>query len=58
MTLNSHGVEISISRYVEEIVRGPNPMPRECPCIEVLPSTLTLRDLYPRVTRGMTYSES
>ena len=29
----------------------PNPMPPGCPYIGVLPSTLTLRDSYPRVTQ-------
>jgi len=50
LTMNSHGVEISIARCVEEMVRDPNPMPRGCPYIGVLPSTLTLRDSFPRVT--------
>jgi len=27
LTMNSHGVEISIARCVEEMVRDPNPMP-------------------------------
>jgi len=58
LTMNSHGVEISIARCVEEMVRDPNPMPRECPYIGVLPSTLTLRDSCSRVTRLMTHSES
>jgi len=55
--MNSHGVEISIAGCVREMVRDPNPMPRGCPYIGVLPSTLTLRDSYPRVTRLMTHSE-
>jgi len=58
LTMNSHGVEISIAGCVREMVRDPNPMPQGCPYIGVLPSTLTLRDSYPRVTRLMTYSES
>jgi len=44
LTMNSHGVEISIAGCVEEMVRHPNLMPRGCPSIRVLPSTLTLRD--------------
>jgi len=44
--MNSHGVEISIAEAMEEMVRDPNPMPRWCPFIGVLPSTLTLRDSY------------
>jgi len=58
LTMNSHGVEISIAGCVREMVRDPNPMPRECPYIAFLPSTLTLRDSYPRVTQLMTHSES
>jgi len=27
LTVNSHGVEISIAGYVEEMVRDPNPLP-------------------------------
>jgi len=57
-TMNSHGVEFSIAGGVEEIVRDPNLMPRGCPHVGVLPSTLTLRDSYPLVTRLMTHSES
>jgi len=49
-TMNSHGVEFSIAGGVEEIVRDPNLLPRGCPYIGVLPSTLTLRDSFPRVT--------
>jgi len=56
--MNSHGVEISIAGCVGEMVRDPNLMPRGCPYIGVLPSTLTLRDSFPRVTRLMTHSES
>jgi len=56
--MNTHGVEFSIAGGVEEIVRDPNPMPRECPYIGVLPSTLALRDSYPCVMRLMTHSES
>ena len=58
LTMNSHGVEISIAGCVREMVRDPNPMPRGCPYIGVLPSTLTLRDSYSRVTLLMTHSES
>jgi len=58
LTMNSHCVEISIAGCVEEIVRDPNPMPQGCPYIGVLLSTLPLCDLYPRVTRLMTHSES
>jgi len=58
LTMNSHGVEISIAGCVEEMVRDPNLMPRGCPYIGVLPSTLTLRDSYSRVTQLMTHSES
>jgi len=35
----------------------PNPMSRGCPYIGVLPSTLTLRDSFSRVTRLITHSE-
>jgi len=56
--MNSHGIEISIAGCVEEMVRDPNLMPQWCPYIGVLPSTLTLCDSYPRVTRLMTHSES
>jgi len=58
LTMNTHGVEFSIARGVEEIVRDPNPLPRGCPYIGVLPSILTLRDSYSRVTQLMTHSES
>jgi len=58
LTMNSHGIEISIAGCVEEMVRNPNLMARGCPYIAVLPSTLTLRDSYSRVTRLMTHSES
>jgi len=44
LTMNSHGIEISIAGGVVEMVRDPTPMPRGCPYIGVLPSTLTLRD--------------
>ena len=37
LTTNPHGVEISIAGCVEEMVRGPNLMPRGCPYIGVLP---------------------
>jgi len=58
LTMNSHGVEISIAGCVREMVRDPNPIPRGCPYIGVLRSTLTLCDSYHRVTRLMTHSES
>ena len=29
MTMNSHGLEISIPRCVEEMVRDPNPSPED-----------------------------
>jgi len=57
-TIYSHGVEISIAGCVREMVRDLQPMPRGCPYIGVLPSTLTLRDSYPHVMRVMTYRES
>jgi len=50
LTMNSHGVEISIAGCVREMVRDPNALPRGCPYIGVLPSTLTLRDSYSRIT--------
>jgi len=56
--MNFHCVEISIAGCVEEMVRDPNPLSRGCPYIGVLPSTLTLRDSYSRVTRLMTHKES
>jgi len=56
--MKTHGVEFSIAGGVEEIVRDPTLMPRVCPDIGVLPTTLTLRDSFPRVTRLMTHSES
>jgi len=58
LTINSHGVEISIAGCVEEMVRDQNPMSRGCPFIGVLLSTLTLHDSYIRITRLMTHSES
>ena len=58
LTMNSDAVEISIAGCVAEMVRDPNPMPRGCPYIGILPSTLTLPDSYSRITRLMTYSES
>jgi len=58
LTLNPHGVEISIAGCVREMVRDPNLLPRGCPYIGFLPSTLTLRDSYPRFTRLMTHCES
>jgi len=58
LTMNSHGVEISIAGCVREMVRDPNILPRECPYIGVLPLTLTLRDSYPHVMRLITHSES
>jgi len=56
--MNTHGIEFSIAGGVEEIVRDPNLLPRGCPYIGVLPSTLTLRDSYSHITRLMTHSES
>jgi len=56
--MNSNGVEFSIAGCVREMVREPNPMPRGCPYIGILPSTLTLRGSCPRVTRLMTCNES
>jgi len=56
--MNSHGVEISIAGCVVEMVRDPNLLPQGCPYIGVLPSTLTLRDSFPHVTRLITHSES
>jgi len=58
LTMKTHGVEFSIAGCVEEIVRDPTPMSRECPYIGILPSTLVLRDSYPRVMPLMTHSES
>jgi len=58
LTMNSHGVEISIAGCAKEMVCAPNLMPRGCPNIGVLPKTLNLRDSYSRVTRLMTHSES
>jgi len=58
LTMNSHGVEISIAGCVREMVHDPNPLPRACSYIGVLPSTLTLRDSSSRVTQLMTHSES
>jgi len=58
LTINTDDVEFSIAGCVEEIVRDPTLMPRGSPDVRVLPSTLTLGDSYPRVTRLMTHSES
>jgi len=58
LTMNSHGVEISIAGCVEEMVRAPILRPRACPHIGVLPSTLALCDSYLRVMQLMTHSES
>jgi len=58
LTINPHGVEISTAGCVEEMVCDPNPMPRGCPYIGVLPSTLTLRDSYSRITQLITYNKS
>jgi len=44
LTINSHGVEISIAGCVREMVRPSNLMPRGSPYLGVLPSTLTLGD--------------
>jgi len=58
LTMNSHGVEISIAGCVREMVRDANPLPQGCPYVGVLPSTLTLRGSSPRVTQLMTHNES
>jgi len=58
LTMNSHGIEISIAGCVEEMVRDPNLISRGCPDIGVLPLTLTLCDSYSHVRRLMTHSES
>jgi len=57
LTMDSHGVEISIAGCVEEMVRDAYLMPRGCPYIGVLPSTPTLHDSYSRVIQLMTHSE-
>jgi len=56
--MNSPDVEFSIAGCVREMVRDLNPRSRGCPYIGVLPSTLILRDSFPRVPRLMTLSES
>jgi len=53
LTINSHGVAISIAGCIREMVRGPTPMPQGCPYTGVPLSTLTLLDSYPRLTRLM-----
>jgi len=58
LTINCHGVEISVAECVEEMVRDRNPMSQGSPYIGVFPSILTLRDSYPRVKQPMTHSES
>jgi len=58
LTIKTHGVEVSLAGGIEEIVRDPNTMPSGCPHIGVLPSTLTLRDSSPGITRLMPRSES
>jgi len=40
VTMNSHGVEVSIAGCVGEMVRDPNPMPRGCPYIHQQKNTL------------------
>jgi len=57
LTMNSHGVEISIAGCEREMVRDPNPIPQGCLYIGVLLSTLTLHDSYLYVTRLMTHGE-
>ena len=55
-----------VSRYkklraalaMERTKPNSNLLPRGCPYIGVLPSTLALRDSYPRVMRLMTHSDS
>jgi len=58
LTIKSHDVEISITRCVEKIVRTLVPNSLEFPYIGVLPSTITLRDLYSCTTPLITHSES
>jgi len=58
LTINTHGVEFSIAGCVEKIVRDPDPMPRGCTYIVVLPSHLTVRDSDPLVTPLMTHSKT
>jgi len=58
LTMNSHGVEISIVGCVEEMVRRPKSHVPGCPYIGVLASTLTMRHSYSRVTGLMTQGES
>jgi len=50
LTIKSYSVDFEIAGCVEEMVRDPNLMPRECLYIVVLLSTLTLHDSYPRIT--------
>jgi len=50
LMMKSDSVKISIAGCVEEMVRDPNPKPRGCSYIGVLPSTLTLRDSCSHVT--------
>jgi len=57
-TINSHGIEISITGGVEERVPDLNLTPRGCSYIGVFPSTLTRHGSYSPVTRAMTHSES
>jgi len=58
LMMNTHDVEFTIARDVEEMVRDPNPMPRGFRYIGVSPSTLSLRATYSRVRRLMTHIES
>jgi len=58
LTMNSHGVEISIAGGVEEMVRAPHRMLPRCSYIPVLPSTLTLCYSYSDDPRRMTHCES
>jgi len=51
-------LRFEIGGCVREMVREPESPARGCPYIGVLPSTLTLRDSYPRVTQLVTHSES
>jgi len=58
LTMNSHGIEISIAGCVREMVRAHKSHVPGRPHVGVLPSTLTLRESYPRVTQLRTHSES
>jgi len=51
-------IEGAVGGRIQSVLWDPNLMPRGCPYIGVLPSTLTLRDSYSRLRRLMTHSES